>query len=42
MKKRVILMILDGWGIATHKEASAVDAASTPFIDGTKKYSIVP
>ena len=33
-------MILDGWGIATHKEASAVDAASTPFIDGLyEKYS---
>ena len=33
MGKRVILMILDGWGIATNKEASAVDAAATPFID---------
>ena len=33
-------MILDGWGIATHKEASAIDAAATPFIDGLyEKYS---
>ena len=40
MKRRVILMILDGWGLATNKEASAVDAAATPFIDGLyKKYS---
>ena len=33
MEKRVILMILDGWGIATDKNVSAVDRASTPFID---------
>lgn len=26
-------MILDGWGIATRKEVSAVDQASTPFMD---------
>ena len=26
-------MILDGWGIAKHKAASAVDKAVTPFID---------
>ena len=40
MDKRVILMILDGWGIATNKEVSAVDAAATPFIDSLyKKYS---
>lgn len=26
-------MILDGWGIATKLEGSAVDAANTPFID---------
>ena len=33
-------MILDGWGIATDKEVSAVDAAATPFIDSLyKKYS---
>lgn len=33
MKNKVILMILDGWGIATNKEVSAVDKANTPFID---------
>lgn len=26
-------MILDGWGIATNKKVSAVDAANTPFVD---------
>ncbi|MFN8436574.1 MAG: 2,3-bisphosphoglycerate-independent phosphoglycerate mutase [Cytophagales bacterium] len=34
MNKKVILMILDGWGIAKNKEVSAVDKANTPFIDG--------
>ena len=39
MNKKVMLMILDGWGIATDQEVSAVDQASTPFIDGLyKKY----
>ena len=33
MNKKVILLILDGWGIATKKEVSAIDAAKTPFID---------
>lgn len=33
MNKKVVLMILDGWGIATKPEVSAVDAANTPFID---------
>ena len=27
-------MILDGWGIATDKSVSAIDAANTPFVDG--------
>ncbi len=40
MKKRVLLMILDGWGIAKNKSVSAIDAANTPFIDGLyKKYA---
>jgi len=34
MSKKVILIILDGWGIATNTTVSAVDAARTPFIDG--------
>src|SRR5690606_6114446 len=33
MNRKVLLMILDGWGIATNKEVSAVDKANTPFID---------
>lgn len=33
MNKKVILLILDGWGIATNKDVSAVDSAHTPFID---------
>ena len=33
MDKKVILIILDGWGIATNKEVSAIDQANTPFID---------
>jgi 2,3-bisphosphoglycerate-independent phosphoglycerate mutase len=30
---RVLLMILDGWGIATQPEFSAIDQAKTPFYD---------
>ncbi len=33
MKKKVLLMILDGWGIAANPAVSAVDKALTPFID---------
>jgi len=33
MKKNVLLMILDGWGIAKDKSVSAIDAAETPFMD---------
>jgi 2,3-bisphosphoglycerate-independent phosphoglycerate mutase len=33
MSKKVLLMILDGWGIAINKEVSAVDQAHTPFVD---------
>ncbi|MBS3738714.1 MAG: 2,3-bisphosphoglycerate-independent phosphoglycerate mutase [Psychroflexus sp.] len=33
MNKKVILAILDGWGIAPNKEVSAVDTADTPYID---------
>ncbi|WGK65189.1 2,3-bisphosphoglycerate-independent phosphoglycerate mutase [Croceiramulus getboli] len=39
MNNKVILMILDGWGIAPDKTVSAVDLADTPFIDSLyKKY----
>lgn len=33
MNKKVILLILDGWGIAKDKSVSAIDAANTPFMD---------
>jgi len=33
MGKKVLLIILDGWGIATDKKVSAIDQASTPFMD---------
>ncbi|MGK7393770.1 MAG: 2,3-bisphosphoglycerate-independent phosphoglycerate mutase [Candidatus Cyclobacteriaceae bacterium M3_2C_046] len=33
MNKKVILMILDGWGIASNPEVSAIDKANTPFVD---------
>ncbi len=40
MNKKVILMILDGWGIATKPEVSAIDKANTPFMDSLYgKYS---
>ena len=33
MKKKVMLMILDGWGIAIDNKVSAVAAAKTPYIN---------
>ncbi|MCF1750366.1 2,3-bisphosphoglycerate-independent phosphoglycerate mutase [Mariniradius sediminis] len=33
MNKKVILMILDGWGLGTNPEVSAIAKAKTPFID---------
>jgi 2,3-bisphosphoglycerate-independent phosphoglycerate mutase len=33
MNKKVLLMILDGWGIAKNKAVSAIDKADTPFVD---------
>lgn len=30
--KKVLLMILDGWGIAKKKEVSAIDNARIPYI----------
>ena len=39
MSKKVILMILDGWGIADVKESSAICKANTSFMDSLyKKY----
>ncbi|MDX2196145.1 MAG: 2,3-bisphosphoglycerate-independent phosphoglycerate mutase [Cytophagales bacterium] len=40
MNNKVLLMILDGWGIATNAKVSAIDQAHTPFIDSLyQKYS---
>ncbi len=33
MNKKVLLMILDGWGIARNVKVSAIDAAKTPYIN---------
>ncbi|MAU26172.1 MAG: phosphoglycerate mutase (2,3-diphosphoglycerate-independent) [Muricauda sp.] len=33
MNKKVILMILDGWGKSPNPEVSAIEKANTPFID---------
>ena len=39
MNKKVLLMILDGWGIAKDKKVSAVDHSQTPYINSLyKKY----
>src|SRR5258705_3057489 len=40
MKKKVLLMILDGWGIAKNTNVSAIDAAKTPYINSL--YKIYP
>jgi 2,3-bisphosphoglycerate-independent phosphoglycerate mutase len=34
MDKKVLLMILDGWGIGTNPKVSAIAKAKTDFIDG--------
>ncbi|MEM5564070.1 2,3-bisphosphoglycerate-independent phosphoglycerate mutase [Psychroserpens sp. AS72] len=40
MNKKVILMILDGWGMSPDPKVSAIDNAQTPFIDSLyHKYS---
>jgi 2,3-bisphosphoglycerate-independent phosphoglycerate mutase len=33
MSKKLLLLILDGWGLATNKAVSAIDKAKTPFMD---------
>ncbi|HHP7242154.1 MAG TPA: 2,3-bisphosphoglycerate-independent phosphoglycerate mutase [Cyclobacteriaceae bacterium] len=33
MSKKVILIIMDGWGLAKNPEVSAIDKAETPFVD---------
>ena len=40
MNKKVILMILDGWGKSPDPKVSAIDNANTPFVDSLyKKYA---
>ena len=40
MDKKVLLMILDGWGLGTNPEISAIAKANTPFVDSLySKYS---
>jgi 2,3-bisphosphoglycerate-independent phosphoglycerate mutase len=40
MNRKVLLMILDGWGLAKDKKVSAVDHAKTPYINSLfQKYS---
>ncbi len=40
MNKKVLLMILDGWGIGTNPQVSAIEKANTPFMDSMlEKYS---
>lgn len=34
MNKKVLLMILDGWGKSPDPNVSAIAQANTPFIDG--------
>ena len=35
--KKVLLVILDGWGISKNPDYSAIDKAKTPFIDSLNK-----
>ena len=37
MNKKVLLMILDGWGKGKDSSVSAIDKANTPFIDSLYK-----
>ncbi|WP_312994528.1 2,3-bisphosphoglycerate-independent phosphoglycerate mutase [Chryseobacterium flavum] len=37
MSKKAILAILDGWGLGTNPDVSAIDKANTPFIDSCYK-----
>src|SRR3712207_4699103 len=32
-QKKVMLVIMDGWGLGQVKEADAIQAANTPFVD---------
>ena len=34
--KKVMLMILDGWGFGKHDHSNAVEASNTPFINSLR------
>ena len=37
--KKIILLIMDGWGLGKHKNADAIQNAKVPFVDSLyKKY----
>ena len=40
MSKRVLLMILDGWGISPDPKVSAVAQANTPFVDSLSQNAV--
>lgn len=40
MNKRVLLMILDGWGISPDPKVSAVAQANTPFVDSLSQNAV--
>ena len=42
MNKKVLLMILDGWGIAKNLKVSAIDHAQTPYIKSLSKITLTP
>jgi 2,3-bisphosphoglycerate-independent phosphoglycerate mutase len=42
MNKKVILMILDGWGKSPDPKVSAIDNANIPFIKSLYKTTQVP
>src|SRR5690242_7832347 len=37
MAKKIVLMILDGWGEGPHTKANAIYNSSTPFVDSLYK-----
>ena len=37
MNKKVLLLILDGWGITQDPKVSAIAQSNTPFIDSLYK-----
>ena len=42
MDRKVLLMILDGWGEGRHDHSNAIYTAGAPFIDSQSKISYEP